>query len=130
MLKMRNGFELTDNDCMQCRKDLGNRKFLFIQKIYLDSDEAYCVVADTEDLTDMSLKDIENAICGYYDSISEMEESYDLPLGQLDDVIAECNFESRPYCDWKYQSKTVSWERAEAIIQTFIDSNGYIFWEK
>jgi len=55
MLEMKNGFIVTDDDCMQCRKDLGNRKFLFIQEIWMDGDNEYCVVANTEDLKEMSL---------------------------------------------------------------------------
>lgn len=69
MLEMRNGFVVTDDDCMQCRKDLGERKFLFIQEIWMDGDNKYCVVANVEDLKEMSLDDIEMAICGFYDSI-------------------------------------------------------------
>lgn len=34
-----------------------------------------------------------------------MEESYKLPLEQLDDLIAECSFENHPYCDWEYEIK-------------------------
>lgn len=49
-----------------------------------------------------------------------MEESYKLPLGQLDDLGAESSFESHSYCDWEYESEIVTWERAEEIIQKFI----------
>ena len=38
MLEMKNGFVETDSDCMQCRKDLGNREFLFIQVISSDEE--------------------------------------------------------------------------------------------
>ena len=79
MLEMRNGFVVTDNDCMQCSKDLGDRRFLFIQAIWMDGENEYCVVANAEDLKEMSLDDIEMAICGYYDSVNAMEESYKLP---------------------------------------------------
>lgn len=50
MLEMRNGFVVTDNDCMQCGKDLGDRRFLFIQAIWMDGENEYCVVANAEDL--------------------------------------------------------------------------------
>ena len=49
---MKNGFVETDSDCMQCRKDLGNREFLFIQVIrsdeegnafrFMDQKSVYC----------------------------------------------------------------------------------------
>lgn len=127
MLEMKNGFVLTDDSCMQCRKDLGNRKFLFIQAIWMDGCNEYCVVANAEDLKEMSLEDIEMAICGFYDSVKAMEESYELPLGQLDEVISECSFENHPYCDWEYKSKIVTEEKAEEIIQTFINTDGEVF---
>lgn len=130
MLEMKNGFVITDSDCMQCRKNLGERKFLFIQAIFLDGDDEYCVVANTEDLREMSLDDIKMAICGFYDNIKAMEESYKLPLGQLDDLITECSFENHHYGDWEYGSEIVTWERAEEIIQKFIDTNGEVFEEK
>ena len=130
MLEMKNGFVITDDDCMQCRKNFGNRKFLFIQVIWMDGDDEYCVVANTEDLKEMSLEDIEMAVSGYYDNIKAMEESYKLPLGQLDELVAECSFEDHPYCDWEYKSEFVTQERAEEIIQKFIDTDGEVFLEE
>ena len=34
------------------------------------------------------------------------------------------------YCDWGYESEIVTWERAEEIIQKFIDTDGKMFEEK
>lgn len=130
MLKMKNGFVITDDDCIQCRKDLGDREFLFVQAIWMDEDNEYCVVVNTEDLKEMSLDDIKMAVSGYYDSIKAMEDSYDLPLGQLDELVAECSFENHPYCDWEYKSEIVTKERAEEIIQKLIDTDGEVFLEK
>ena len=130
MLEMKNGFVVTDDNCMQCRKDLGERKFLFIQAMWMGGDNEYFVVANVEDLKEMSLNDIETAICDYYDSIKAMEESYKLPLGQLDGLVAECSFESHPLCYWEYESEIVTWERAEEIIQKFIDTDGEVFEEE
>lgn len=130
MLKMKNGFVITDDDCMQCRKDLGDRKFLFVQAIWMDGDNEYCVVVNTEDLKEMSLDDIKMVVSGYYDSIKAMEDSYDLPLGQLDELVAECSFENHPYCDWEYKSEIVTKERAEEIIQKLIDTDREVFLEK
>ena len=78
----------------------------------------------------MSLVVIEMAICGYYDSVNAMEESCEFPLGQLDELIAECSFESHPYCDWEYESEIVTRERAEEVIQKFIDTDGEVFLEE
>ena len=130
MLKMKNGFVITDDDCMQCRKDLGDREFLFVQAIWIDGDNEYCVVVNTEDLKEMSLDDIKMAVSGYYDNIKAMEDSYDLPLGQLDELVAECSFENHPYCDWEYKSEIVTKERAEEIIQKLIDTDGEMFLEE
>lgn len=126
MLEMKNGFVETDSDCMQCRKDLGNREFLFIQVIRSDEEGKYIVVADREDLKEMSLKDIKTAVSEYYDGILGMEEAYNLPLGQLDNIVAECSFENRGiWC--KHESEVVTWARSENIIQHFIDTNGKVF---
>ena len=130
MLEMRNGFVVTDDDCMQCRKDLGERKFLFIQAIWMGGDDEYFVVSNTEDLTEMSLYDIKSAIAGYYGSIESMEEINHMPLGQLDYLIAECSFESRPFHIYEYESEIVTWKRAEEIIQKFIDTDGEVFLEE
>lgn len=130
MLEMKNGFVITDDDCMQCRKDLGDKKFLFVQAIWMDGCDEYCVVANLEDLKEMSLDDIEMAICGFYDNVKAMEESYGLPLGQLDELVSECAFENHPYCDWDHKSKFVTRERAEEIIQEFVDTNGEVFLEE
>lgn len=128
MLEMKNGFVVTDVDCMQCRKDLGNRRFLFIQSIWLGEGDAYAVVANIEDLKEMSIKDIKTAVSEYYDGILGMEEVYNLPLGQLDDIVAECSFENRGiWC--KHESEAVTWTKAENIIQCFINTSGRLFRE-
>lgn len=129
MLEMKNGFVEIDSDCMQCRKDLGNREFLFIQVISSDEEGKYFVVADKEDLKEMSLSDIKTAVSEYYDGILGMEQVYNLPLGQLDDIVAECSFENRGF--WcKYESEAVTWIKAENIIQCFISTGGMLFREK
>lgn len=87
MLKMKNGFVITDDDCMQCRKDLGDREFLFVQAIWMDENNEYCVVVNTEDLKEMSLDDIKMAVSGYYNSIKAMEDSYDLHLVNLMNLL-------------------------------------------
>ena len=125
---MKNGFVETDSDCMQCRKDLGNREFLFIQVIRSDEEGKYIVIADKEDLKEMSLNDIKTAVSGYYDGILGMEQTYNFPLGQLDDIVAECSFGNRGFW-YKHESEAVTWERAENIIQCFINTRGMLFRE-
>lgn len=128
MIEVKNGFECTDNDCMQYSKYIGDRKYMFIQALWLDTindEDTYSVVADTIDVSKMTTEDIECAIYGYYDSIKDMEQKYEATLKNLDWLVAKCAFESK--LDWKYGSKVVTKKRAEEIIQSFIDSDGKIF---
>lgn len=126
-----NGWYETDNDCMQHCKEMKDRVYQFIQIIWLDTtsgdqhaenacDESdnYIVVADTINMKECTEKDIENAICGYYPSIKAMEESYGMPVEELDQVIAECAFENQ--CSYEYQSEIVSLEDAKKIIEEYL----------
>lgn len=127
MLELKNGFECTCTD-MQCTKYIGDRKYVFIQALWLDTindEDTYSVVADTVDVSKMTTEDIESAICGYYNSIEYMEQKYEATLKNLDWLVAKCAFESK--LDWKYGSKVVTEKRAEEIIQNFIDSDGKVF---
>ena len=79
MLEFKNGFKCTDDDCMQCSKYIGDRKYMFIQALWLDTindEDTYSVVADIIDVSKMTAEDIESAICGYYNSIEYMEQKY------------------------------------------------------
>lgn len=128
MIEVKNGFECTDDDCMQCSKYIGDRKYMFIQALWLDAidDEGiYSVVAGTIDVSKMTTEDIECAIYGYYDSIKDMEQKYEAALEDLDWLVAECEFESK--ITWEYGSRIVTEKRAEEIIQKFIDSDGEVF---
>ena len=128
MLEFKNGFVCTDDDCMQCRKYIGDRKYIFIQALWLDTindEDTYSVVADTIDVSKMTTEDIECAIYGYYDSIKDMEQKYEAALEDLDWLVAECEFESK--ITWEYGSRVVTEKRAEEIIQKFIDSDGKEF---
>ena len=128
MLEFKNGFECTDDDCMQCRKYIGDRKYMFIQALWLDTindEDTYSVVADTIDVSKMTTEDIECAIYGYYDSIKDMEHKYEAALEDLDWLVAEREFESK--ITWEYESRVVTEKRAEEIIQSFIDSDGDVF---
>lgn len=96
-----------ETDEMQwCRKrEDTDRAYDFVQVVWLDiveGDEGYpnkeyTVVTGSVYLNDYTDEDIEMEICGYYDSIEQMCESYDIPFEcwkELDSIIAECIFES------------------------------------
>ena len=139
MLNLKNGFELIENDSMLCCKYIGNRKYCFIQAVWLDTckgdtkafnaeNEAdnFAVVSDIIDISEMSESDIEIAVSDLYDSISDMK-SQGLSELASDWIIAECAFDNkRDESDYEYVSEVVSWKDAEKIIQSFIDSNGNI----
>jgi len=134
MLEMRNDFYVTDNDSMQCCKDLGMRKYLFTKAIWLDTcksdtiaanaendSDNYVVVSSVIDVSKMSEPDIEFAISGFYESISDMENKYSLKISELDQFVAECEFEN--FTDdscFDYVSEIVSLNEAKKIIQIII----------
>ena len=139
MLNLKNGFELIENDSMLCCKYIGNRKYCFIQAIWLDTckgdekaDNAkddtdnFVVVSDIIDISEMSESDIEIAVSNLYDSISDMK-SQGLSELESDWIIAEGAFNNKSdESDYEYVSEVVSWKNAEKIIQSFIDNNGNI----
>ena len=72
-------------------------------------------------MNEYSDEDIEMAICGYYESIEEMENLYELSIRELDALVAECAFENICFIT-DLHSDIVSWDDAEDIIQHFIDT--------
>lgn len=136
---MGNEFYLTDDDCMQYCKELGNGQYIFIQVIWIDvankdkrainaKDEIdnYVVVSEVVDISEMTREDMELAISGYYESIEEMERLYGFPQEELGQLIAECIFENL-WTQTDRVSEVVSWDDAKDIVRRFIDSDGKIF---
>lgn len=137
MLEMKHDFFVTDNDCMQCCKELGKQEWLFIQALPIgpppdyeeelsgEENQEYMVVADTVDVSGMTRDDIETAIYGFYASISEMEELYEANISELMQLVAECLFENvHDWTGYEYASGPMLWNQAEQTIQGFIDRNG------
>ena len=104
-----NGWEDCGNDGLMYWKDRGNRVFSFISREWLggskdeNGNELYAICEDDIDLKEMSLHDIELAICGSWSSIEEMEKATGCKLGELDETIAQEAFDNR-ICD------TISWQ--------------------
>lgn len=99
---MRNWY--TTDELQQC-KDLGNRKYKFIQAIWIDTcpkdpENEYCVCSGIVDLNEWVEEDTETAIVAYYGSIDDMLENYGAcSLQELDDIVAECIFEENFFTD-------------------------------
>ena len=126
-----NGWYETDDSCMQHCKEMGDRVYQFVQIIWMDTtrgdqhaenacDESdnYIVVADTIDMKEYTEEDIEDAICGFYPSIKAMEENYEMPVKELDQVIAECAFENQ--WGYEYESEIVSLKDAKKIVEEYL----------
>lgn len=115
----------TDGDCLQHCKDLGDRCYHFIEAVWLDSDNGneYAIVESVVDLKDFSLNDIECAVSSYYGSIAEMEQSYNMPFGQLDQLIAECYFEESCIGDSNSLGGTYTWDEAKEVIKRFMEEH-------
>jgi len=137
MLEMRNGWELTDSDCMQCRKQISKGVYKFIEAVWPDiTDEDlraenakdefdnYVVRANVVDMNFTTLGDISCTLASFgYDSINNLMESYD--INKVEDtypLLAEMIFENDPYSLITI-SNVVSWADAEKIIQGCIDKD-------
>ena len=91
----------TDNDSLQHYKKIGDRRYIFIEKVWLDIAEGdpgylnkeYTVKTAIVDLNDYTRKEYEIAIGGYYDSLEELETLCIESENDLDQIIAECIFE-------------------------------------
>ena len=105
--KTTSGWYVIDTDCWQYCRNKGDRKYEFIQLVWLDTvqgdsgypDKRYAVVTDEIDLKNFFLHELEQAVAEYYDDLAGMEQQYQLPIGQLDQLIAECYFESNCLTD-------------------------------
>ena len=58
-------------------------------------------------------------------------DSFATHMGRVNKpIIIYSYIENHPYCDWEYESKIVTRERAEEVIQKFIDTDGEVFLEE
>ena len=91
---------LTDDSCAQYCRKVTDTEYEFVQLQWMDmlpaSDFDYCVTSSTIDVGSMDIVDVEAAICGFYDSISALVESYgkDVSIADYCQIIAECAFEN------------------------------------
>lgn len=88
----------TDPDSFQYCKEHGNRRYSFVEIVWLDTvegdlgypDKEYTVKSVYVDLNDYDEKEREIAICGYYDSLEAVCAEHEDTAEQ---IIAECIFE-------------------------------------
>lgn len=91
---------LTDDSCAQYCRKITDTEYEFVQLQWMDmlqhKDSDYCVTNSTVNVGSMDLDDIECAICGFYDSVQAMVESYgkDMSVTDYCQIIAECAFEN------------------------------------
>lgn len=122
------GWSLTDDSCLQFQRQESEKCFDMIQLIWLDTtkedlghpDREYIVVAAHIELEEQEL---ENYISGYYDSISDMTNAYNLPLKDLYPLIAECAFENIwDESGYDYTSGMLTKAEAEELILTYVET--------
>ena len=91
---------LTDDSCAQYCRKITDTEYEFVQLQLMDmlprEDSDYCVTNSTVNVGSMDLDEIETAICGFYDSVRAMVESYgkDMSVTDYCQIIAECAFEN------------------------------------
>ena len=91
---------LTDDSCAQYCRKVSDTEYEFVQLQWMDmfphEDSDYCVTNSMIDVGSMDLDDVEIAICGFYDSVQAMVESYgkDMSVADYCQIIAECAFEN------------------------------------
>lgn len=127
-----NGAERIDDESMKYWKKIGNRKYYFITAIWLDTcgedpmpedavdgTDVYAVVEAVIDMKEVWLSDIEIAVSGHgmFNTIKEMERAFGLPVGELDDQIAEYIFDENCIMDSHSIGGVYSRKGAEKIIR-------------
>lgn len=88
----------TDTDSFQYCKEHGNRRYSFVEIVWIDTvkgdlgypDKEYTVKSAFVDLNDYDEKEREIVISGYYPSLDAVYEEYEDASEQ---IIAECIFE-------------------------------------
>lgn len=131
MVVERNGWFATDE--MQYCKKVDENNYLFIEAVWLDTcgddpkaenreDESdnYVVCTDWIDLETYDKEDIDCTIYSYDYTTESLEEIYGEDMNQ---IIAECLFETNGIRDGNCITGVVSMEDAKKEIQAHIDRN-------
>ena len=120
-----NGWTCMDSDSFQYCKYKGERVYSFIQIVWLDSSDnnRYAICTDDIDLKNFFYHDLEMAINGFYNNLTDLEEKYQLPIGQLDDLIAKCYFENNCLVDSYSLGGVYTLDEAEKTVKSYIKTH-------
>lgn len=118
---------LTDDSCAQYCRKVSDTKYAFTQLQLMDTvyhkDSEYCVTYAVIDVGEMTFEDVKIAICGFYDSVAAMIESYseNLTMDSYAQIVAECAFEN--ITDDNSISDILSLDNALAVQYSFMLKN-------
>lgn len=118
---------LTDDSCAQYCLKITDTKYAFTQLQLMDAvyhkDREYCVTYAVIDVGEMTFEDVKIAICGFYDSVDAMIESYseNLTMDSYAQIVAECAFEN--ITDDNSISDILSLDNALAVQYSFMLKN-------
>lgn len=121
-MKEINGWILTDPDCCQYGKKLGDGKWWYIELREVGDFENpfYWVYATQIDLEYYTDDEIVDYITGYYDDVMQIREIYGNDANQ---IIAECIFECLPAIEHTFVKEMQLESDAVGFIQMFIQNN-------
>ena len=118
---------LTDDSCAQYCLKITDTKYAFTQLQLMDvvchKDRGYCVTYAVINVGEMTFEDVKIAICGFYDSVIAMIESYgeNLTMDSYAQIVAECAFEN--ITDDNSISDILPWNEAIKAQQSFMLKN-------
>lgn len=118
---------LTDDSCAQYCLKITDTKYAFTSLQLMDvvchKDRGYCVTYAVINVGEMTFEDVKIAICGFYDSVIAMIESYseNLTMDSYAQIVAECAFEN--ITDDNSISDILPWYEAIKAQQSFMLKN-------
>lgn len=125
---MSNEWYKTDD--LQWCKPLGERRYEFIQVLWIDTcpndpENDHVVCSGLIDLNDYSDDEIESAVSSYYESYDDMLEKYNTTrenAHELDSIVAECIFEEECYTDC-HSHGSFGKDKAVEYVEKWIEEN-------
>ena len=121
-MKEINGWILTDPDCYQYGKKLGDRSWWYIELREVGDFDSpfYWVYATQIDLEYYTDDEVSDYITGYYDDVEQIREIYGENANQ---IIAECIFECISAAEHTFVKEMKFEADAIDFIHKFIENN-------